>query len=80
MKVLMVDDVAYSRIIVQKVLERHGFEVLQASSGAEALRTLKAEWDIALVVSDLMMPDINGVELAKSAQSLIRSRQGTSSR
>ena len=68
MKALVVDDVAYSRLITQRVLEGLGFGVVQAASGAEALCVLSKDPDIDLVISDLMMPDMDGVELFESAQ------------
>ena len=72
MKVLVVDDVAYSRLIVRKVLERFAFVVVEAASGAAALHVLKTEPDIDLVVSDLVMPDMNGIELIERTKALDR--------
>jgi len=72
MKALVVDDVAYSRLITQRVLEGLGFVVVQAASGAEALGVLSKDPDIDLVISDLMMPDMDGVKLFESARELKR--------
>ena len=72
MKALVVDDVAYSRLITQRVLEGLGFAVVQAASGAEALCVLSKDPDIDLVISDLMMPDMDGVKLFESARELKR--------
>ena len=72
MKALVVDDVAYSRLITQRVLEGLGFVVVQAGSGAEALCVLSKDPDIDLVISDLMMPDMDGVKLFESARELKR--------
>lgn len=69
MKVLMVDDVGYSRLLVRRIMEKLGHEVLEAASGPEALSTLKSNADIDVVVCDLMMPDMDGIELlAQSRQ------------
>jgi len=70
MKALVVDDVGYSRLIVQKALEQMDVEVLRASSGAEALCLLQEELAIDLVISDLMMPDMDGIELIEEARKL----------
>ncbi len=70
MKALVVDDVGYSRLIVQKALEQMDFEVVQASSGAEALHLLREEPAIDFVVSDLMMPDMDGIALIEEARKL----------
>ena len=43
MKALVVDDVAYSRLVAKRVLERYGFVVVEASSGEEALHALRKE-------------------------------------
>jgi len=69
-KALVVDDVAYSRLIASKVLERFGFVVIQASSGEAALNALRKEPDIALVLSDFNMPGMNGIELAGAANGI----------
>jgi len=63
MKILMVDDVGYSRLLVRRIMEKLGHEVLEAGSGPEALSTLKSHVDIDIVVCDLMMPDMDGIEL-----------------
>ncbi len=62
MKALVVDDVAYSRRIVEKALEQVGIEALLASSGADALRVFQQEGRIDVVITDLMMPDMDGIQ------------------
>jgi two-component system, response regulator PdtaR len=64
--VLMVEDELLLRDFVRSVLGQAGFDVIDASSGDEALRLIKARRDICAVVSDVSMPGaINGFELAR---------------
>ena len=61
--ILLVDDEESVRIMGTRMLERVGFEVLAASDGREALEIYRARPDdIALVLLDLTMPDLDGEE------------------
>jgi len=61
--VLVVDDEAVIRDLTKDILEERGYEVRVASSGAEALEVLEAEGGrVDLVLLDLIMPDMNGIE------------------
>src|SRR5512145_3289365 len=61
--VLVVDDSATTRSLVAAYLaECEDLDVLEASSGFEALRVLPAN-RVDLIVTDINMPDINGLEL-----------------
>jgi CheY-like chemotaxis protein len=62
-KVLLVDDESAIRAMLRKLFERGGFEVREAESGREALEVVAADPDIAAVVSDYIMPELNGLEL-----------------
>ncbi len=62
--ILVVDDEPAVRRYVRRVLEAEGYEVHEARDGLEAMERIQAEperWD--LVVSDILMPRSNGVEL-----------------
>jgi PAS domain S-box-containing protein len=62
--ILVVDDEASIRRVMQQTLEIHGYRVLTASDGAEALGIYQANTPcIAAVVTDLMMPVMDGVAL-----------------
>jgi CheY-like chemotaxis protein len=61
-KVLVVDDESDMRFLLRMVLEPEGFEVVEAHHGAVALELVKEEQP-DLVVTDLMMPVMNGREL-----------------
>jgi CheY-like chemotaxis protein len=60
----VVDDEPLVRRFAVRVLEGEGFLVSEAADGAEALRLLREEApDVDAVVSDIVMPRLNGVEL-----------------
>ena len=60
-KVLVVDDIATNRDVLAELLMRTGFDVLLAESGEEAIEIHDA-WQPDLVLMDLRMPGIGGVE------------------
>lgn len=65
LKVLVVDDSASMRAVVKKTLRAAGFVVeqcLEASDGREALEILRRQ-AVDVVLSDLHMPNMNGLEL-----------------
>jgi two-component system, cell cycle sensor histidine kinase and response regulator CckA len=62
--VLVVDDETAVRRFAARVLEREGFSVLEAEHGADALELLATHAAmVEVVVSDIVMPHLNGVEL-----------------
>ncbi|MFN8614921.1 MAG: response regulator [Vampirovibrionales bacterium] len=70
MKILVVDDIQFTCTSLKKMLERDNHRVLVAHSGAEALGLLKANPDIGLVLTDLVMEGMNGKELLQQTQKL----------
>jgi DNA-binding response OmpR family regulator len=58
-RVLVVDDEPFVVKIAQRVLQRDGIEVLTAGDGEEALALLAANPDIALILLDSSLPDMN---------------------
>jgi len=64
--ILVVDDEHGVREIIAEGLELAGYNVLQAGSGEDALQILDRHPDLRLVVSDVRMPGISGIELARS--------------
>jgi two-component system cell cycle sensor histidine kinase/response regulator CckA len=64
--VLVVDDEPTVRRFARRVLAEHGFEVHEAANGLEALDLVQgADNRIDVVVSDIVMPRLNGVELMR---------------
>ena len=63
--ILVVDDEDGIRALMGKVLAREGYDVIEASSGEEAIEKSRAYWGtIPLLVTDVVMPGMGGVELA----------------
>jgi CheY-like chemotaxis protein len=60
--VLLVDDERLVRAALRKIFERGGLTVREADSGREALEALTADPGIAAVVSDFIMPELDGLD------------------
>jgi signal transduction histidine kinase/CheY-like chemotaxis protein len=69
-KILLVEDEDKVRGIVRRILEDSGFCVIAARSAAEALRHLQDGGAADLVLSDIVMPQVSGTELATSIRAL----------
>ncbi|ERK30936.1 response regulator transcription factor [Clostridium intestinale] len=63
--ILVVEDSENIRKLMAARLEQEGYEILQAEDGEEALKLLDIK-QIDLIISDIMMPKIDGYELTKS--------------
>jgi CheY-like chemotaxis protein len=61
-KVLVVDDDVRNIFALSSVLERRGMTVLTAGTGREAIATLEATPGLAIVLMDIMMPEMDGYE------------------
>jgi len=64
---MVVDDDPEVRVIVAEFLEDFGYRVIQASGGAEALSLLSHTPDLRMIITDIRMPDMSGIELADIA-------------
>jgi signal transduction histidine kinase/ActR/RegA family two-component response regulator len=73
--ILIVDDEADTRLLVQRILEDRGARVLAAGSATEAL-TLIARENVDLMVSDIGMPGIDGYQLIEQVRVLDSRRSG----
>ena len=62
--ILLVDDNEQLRQIMARALDNAGYIVLQATDGAEALDVLAVGPQIQLLITDIAMPGMNGIELA----------------
>ena len=61
-KVLVVDDDVRNIFALSSVLERRGMNVLTAGTGREAIDTIESTDDLAIVLMDIMMPEMDGYE------------------
>lgn len=69
MLVLLVDDEPVIRHTLRKMLQRAGHEVVEGANGLEGLMHLE-ERGIELVLTDIIMPVMNGIEFIKQARQL----------
>jgi two-component system chemotaxis response regulator CheY len=67
--IISIDDSSTMRRMVAFTLKGAGYEVLEACDGAEALKLLKGR-PVDLVISDINMPNLNGIELTRQLRSL----------
>jgi HAMP domain-containing protein/CheY-like chemotaxis protein/signal transduction histidine kinase len=61
-KVLVVDDDVRNIFALSSVLERRGMEVITAGTGREAIARLESTPEVAIVLMDIMMPEMDGYE------------------
>ena len=69
LRVLLVEDDDDNRELMAEVLESSGYAVLTAASGQEGLQTL-SEHPIDVVVTDVGMPGMGGLEMARAAKTI----------
>lgn len=67
---LIVDDEPNIRRVLTAVFEKAGYRVLTAENGRKALDVVSSEPDVNVMICDLIMPDLNGVEVLKSAKEI----------
>ena len=63
-RILVVDDEPTVTEVVERYLVREGYEVASAADGADGL-SLAREWAPNLIVLDLMLPSIDGLEVCR---------------
>jgi putative two-component system response regulator len=62
-----VDDDAQVRHVLARVIATHGLSPIEASSGAEALSALEREGEVPVCISDIYMPEMDGVTFLREA-------------
>ena len=63
--ILIVEDDKNARHLFARILSKVGYQVVEAADGEEALALLQARAGFELVMTDLVMPGVDGVSLAK---------------
>lgn len=66
--ILVVDDEEVIRELITDILTDEGYSVVTADGGISALNTLNAPNDISLLFTDIMMPEMDGIELIREAR------------
>jgi two-component system, cell cycle response regulator CpdR len=68
-RILLAEDDESMRIFLERALTRAGYEVVSFSNGVDALERLKEE-PFTLLLTDIVMPRMDGIELARRASEL----------
>ena len=63
-KILLVEDESYVRDVACEILQDAGYQVVVARDGAEGIRLFKTHSPIQLLITDMIMPGMNGRDLA----------------
>jgi CheY-like chemotaxis protein len=69
-KVLIVDDDARNIFALSTVLENQEMEILSATNGRQAIELIKSHDDLAMVLMDIMMPEMDGYETMRGIRKL----------
>jgi two-component system chemotaxis response regulator CheY len=70
MKVLVVDDSAIMRKVIEQILEMLGHESVPATNGLDAFERLKEHSDVRLILLDWNMPEMNGIEFLRAVKDM----------
>lgn len=76
MKILLAEDDATSLLILRRAVEKAGHECLTAEDGGEAWQLYQENPDIDAVISDWMMPEVDGIELCRRVRASEHERAG----
>ena len=69
-RVLIIDDEALARLVVSAAAKGMGYEVVEAADGAEGIRKFQETSDFELVITDIVMPNADGLEVIASLREL----------
>ncbi len=69
-KILVVDDEPDIRGLLKIVLEKDGYAVIEAENGEQAVELVKSDPSLSLVIMDIMMPKLNGVNAASEIRAV----------
>ena len=69
-KIVIIDDVQEVRAAIRRILERKGYEVIEANNGRQGLKAVQQHAP-HLVITDILMPDMEGLE---TIQTLVKNK------
>jgi diguanylate cyclase (GGDEF)-like protein len=69
MKILLADDDAVSRKMMERMLRQIGYDVVSAENGVDAIRKLLADNELRLALLDWMMPELDGPQVCRAVRS-----------
>jgi two-component system chemotaxis response regulator CheY len=73
-RILIVDDSSSLRMVVKLALQRAGYDVLEAGDGVEGLAELDKAGKVNLILSDVNMPNMDGISFVKQVKAHPRHR------
>ncbi len=73
--ILIVDDEPNIRRVLDAVFTKEKYEVFTAENGKKALDIISTEPGLSVMLCDLIMPDLNGIEVLKAAKELTQTCQ-----
>lgn len=71
MKILITDDIFTNRLLLSEIIEDLGHEHIEAENGKIAIESLMSNDDINLVLMDIEMPVMNGIEATKHIRRML---------
>ncbi len=74
MKILVVDDDPVSRLMLQALLTKQGYQVLVAGNGREAWDIFQQDLQISIVITDWIMPELDGLRLCQMIRDMGREK------
>jgi two-component system chemotaxis response regulator CheY len=69
-KILIIDDSAAIRQSISYILQQAGYETLEAQDGQEGLTVLAGAGELALIITDVNMPNLDGIGFIRKAREM----------
>lgn len=66
--IMIVEDSASMRGLISMTLKNNGYEVIEASDGKEAIKRLSSAGKVDLIITDLNMPNMDGIQFIKTVK------------
>lgn len=71
MKILLIEDEGILRFFLKNFLKKdNSIELIEAFDGAEGLKKFKENDDISIIITDIKMPNMNGIQLIKKVREI----------